>query len=316
VRNRRIRRLTALAALALAGFAWAASPATSDVKIRQVHPDDMGMFDSGDWVELQLTANGQTVAGRRLATYDPDGNEKSHFVIPSTPTLNTQSQRTVLISNTSSVGGTTPDFNAPLVGQPGEDVQMTGMDGAVCLTENNSPTFTPVDCVSYGSFTGTIPSAGMPASQTAFGETLQRTIAHGCPTALDEGDDTDNSAFDFSLSTDPPRNNSAAPTETTCPSAGGGGGGGGGNSNDKTPPQTKIGKVKVSGTTATVKFSGSDDQAGKLTFKCKLDKKKFKSCKSPKKFKHLKAGKHKVRVEAIDAAGNVDPSPAKKKFKV
>jgi len=86
-----------------------------------------------------------------------------------------------------------------------------------------------------------------------------------------------------------------------------------------------IGKVKVKGTTATATFSGSDSgsrfarasaSATGLSFKCKLDKGKFKACRSPKKFKHLKAGKHKVTIEAIDAAGNVDPTPAKKKFRV
>ena len=30
----------------------------------------------------------------------------------------------------------------------------------------------------------------------------------------------------------------------------------------------------------------------------------------------LKPGKHKFKVRAIDAAGNIDPSPAKDKFKV
>ena len=41
-----------------------------------------------------------------------------------------------------------------------------------------------------------------------------------------------------------------------------------------------------------------------------------KSCKSPKKYKKLKPGKHVFKVRAIDKAGNVDPTPAKKKFKV
>ena len=34
------------------------------------------------------------------------------------------------------------------------------------------------------------------------------------------------------------------------------------------------------------------------------------------KLKHLDAGKHKFSVYAVDAAGNVDKSPAKDKFKV
>jgi hypothetical protein len=90
---------------------------------------------------------------------------------------------------------------------------------------------------------------------------------------------------------------------------------------DTTPPDTKIQKLKVKGTTATVKFLGSDSEfvlAGSddLSFMCKLDKGKFKPCTSPKKFKHLDSGRHKVTVEAIDQAGNVDPSPAKKRFRI
>jgi hypothetical protein len=52
------------------------------------------------------------------------------------------------------------------------------------------------------------------------------------------------------------------------------------------------------------------------TFEGNLDKKKFKACDSPRKVKRLDEGKHKFKVRAIDAAGYVDPSPAKDKFKV
>ena len=52
------------------------------------------------------------------------------------------------------------------------------------------------------------------------------------------------------------------------------------------------------------------------TFECKLDKKPFKACVSPKTVKHLDEHKHTFKVRAIDAAGNVDSSPAKDKFKV
>ena len=64
-----------------------------------------------------------------------------------------------------------------------------------------------------------------------------------------------------------------------------------------------------------VKFKFKSSEPGS-SFECKLDKKPFKPCKSPKKLKRLKKGKHKFRVRAIDAAGNTDASPAKDKFKV
>ncbi len=85
---------------------------------------------------------------------------------------------------------------------------------------------------------------------------------------------------------------------------------------DQIPPQTKITKGPKAKTHATtVKFKFSSSEAGS-TFECKLDKKPFKPCRSPKKYKKLKPGKHVFKVWAIDKAGNVDPTPAKKKFKV
>ncbi|HYJ21007.1 MAG TPA: right-handed parallel beta-helix repeat-containing protein [Solirubrobacterales bacterium] len=81
-------------------------------------------------------------------------------------------------------------------------------------------------------------------------------------------------------------------------------------------PQTKIDKGrqgKSESTTATFKFSSSVKGS---TFQCKLDKGKFKSCKSPKKYKKLKPGKHVFKVRAVNSAGQADPSPAQRKFTV
>lgn len=110
---------------------------------------------------------------------------------------------------------------------------------------------------------------------------------------------------------------------------GGGGGGGGGNSGggsggnnnggpvtDKTPPDTKITKgppKKTHKTTVKFKFTATE---GGSSFQCKLDGKPFKPCRSPKSYKKLKPGKHVFKVRAIDRAGNVDPTPAKRKFTV
>jgi subtilisin family serine protease len=88
---------------------------------------------------------------------------------------------------------------------------------------------------------------------------------------------------------------------------------------DSTPPKVKGLKVKVNHKkhTAKVTFKGTDPGHGSsgLHFKCKLDKKKFKSCRSGIVYKHLHSGKHTVQVKAIDKAGNVS-KPAKRKFKV
>jgi len=82
------------------------------------------------------------------------------------------------------------------------------------------------------------------------------------------------------------------------------------------PPNTKITKATINSKkrTAAFKFKGSGG-FGKRTFQCKLDKKKYSSCKSGKTFKRLKSGKHVFRVRA-KASGAVDKSPATKKFKI
>lgn len=81
-------------------------------------------------------------------------------------------------------------------------------------------------------------------------------------------------------------------------------------------PQTTIGKgpkAKSHSTTATFEFSASVKGS---SFQCKLDKGKFKQCKSPKKYKNLKPGKHVFKVRAVNSAGVADPSPAKRKFQI
>jgi DNA-binding beta-propeller fold protein YncE len=85
---------------------------------------------------------------------------------------------------------------------------------------------------------------------------------------------------------------------------------------DTTPPQTTIDKgPKKKSRKKKAKFSFSSSEPGS-TFECKFDKKAFASCTPPTKLKKLKPKKHKFQVRATDAAGNVDQSPAVKKFKV
>ncbi len=61
------------------------------------------------------------------------------------------------------------------------------------------------------------------------------------------------------------------------------------------------------------KFASSEPNS---TFKCKVDRKPYQRCESPMTIRHLDEGKHKFRVRAIDAAGHVDSTPAKDRFKV
>ena len=92
---------------------------------------------------------------------------------------------------------------------------------------------------------------------------------------------------------------------------------------DTDPPETTITKTPANKSTkpkAKYKFTSDDPSA---TFECSLkgrglDRaiKRFGDCASPRKYKGLDDGKFTFKVRAIDAAGNIDPSPAKDKFKV
>lgn len=84
---------------------------------------------------------------------------------------------------------------------------------------------------------------------------------------------------------------------------------------DTTPPKVTIKQApKAKSTNTTAKFKFTSDEAGS-TFQCKLDKKAFAKCKSPKTYKKLKPGKHVFKVKATDAAGNVS-TVIKRKFTV
>jgi hypothetical protein len=85
---------------------------------------------------------------------------------------------------------------------------------------------------------------------------------------------------------------------------------------DITLPDTKIKKGPKKQTSKTsAKLTFTSTEAGS-TFACSLDGKAFKSCKSPQKYKGLKPGKHTFEVRAIDAAKNLDPTPASRAWTV
>jgi hypothetical protein len=92
---------------------------------------------------------------------------------------------------------------------------------------------------------------------------------------------------------------------------------------DTTAPETTITSGPKKTTKSKVKFGFASSEAGS-TFECKLKGKKVKKaalkkyapCTSKKKYKRLKPGKYTFFVRATDQAGNVDPTPAKRKFKV
>jgi glucose/arabinose dehydrogenase/PKD repeat protein len=76
------------------------------------------------------------------------------------------------------------------------------------------------------------------------------------------------------------------------------------------PPRTTLGAHPAARTVARgARFTFSSDQPG-ASFRCKLDRAPYKSCRSPLHYRHLKLGKHVLRVLAVISGGAPDPTPA------
>lgn len=79
---------------------------------------------------------------------------------------------------------------------------------------------------------------------------------------------------------------------------------------EEVAPQTKVKGHPPKRTPRKVaKFSFGSDQAG-VSYRCKLDRGKFRPCSSPHTYLGLKPGAHLFQVVAVAAGGKADPTPA------
>jgi hypothetical protein len=269
-------------------------PASASASYHLIKVSEVGNSNPGDFVELQMYAPAENfVSGHFVRVYDGLGDERSTFELPASVPRG-DNQRTILIGRDEAVTWPVePDFTTPNL--------VIGSDGAVCYLD--TLILPPLDCVSFGAFMNapSLPT-GTPAPSIPFGsaaDTLQRSIAAGCETLLEPGDDTNDSAADFDLAAPTPRSNATAPTERVC---------------DTKAPETTITKKprkRSSKRRARFAFDSSEPRS---SFECKLDGGGFKPCDSPFR-KRVGFGKHRFSVVAIDRAGNRDRSPAKASFK-
>jgi hypothetical protein len=88
---------------------------------------------------------------------------------------------------------------------------------------------------------------------------------------------------------------------------------------DSTAPRTRITMgpgIKTRKRKAVFRFTDITEDPPGTTFVCKVDKKKWKPCASPFHVKHLKYGRHMVKIRATDLAGNHERKPVKRRFVV
>ena len=198
--------VTALTLVALGATASLARADDSQIRISEVYSD--ASANKNDFIELQLLADGQTIpAGAAVRLCNATMSACVDFSFASQIDLPASvSQRTVLL-------GWNTNPNADLA--VGASLNPPPVGGAVCYYHSLSPAI-PVDCVSWGTFSGSLPSVGSPAPALNASESLTRTEARGCSTLMEAVDDSDNSAADFSLTAPSPRNNLQTPTETPC----------------------------------------------------------------------------------------------------
>lgn len=305
------RRLAVLTgSLALAALPWLPGTALAtfhEISIRELYPGSAAA-PGAEYVELQMWSAGQNHVDQHvLRAYNAGG------AVTATDTFGSDvpggaNQSTIVMATPEAEAQFGIVADAPL--SPSGQLSPSG--GAVCWES--------LDCVSWGNFSGTLPSpGGTPAVPAGIpdGMALRRTISPGCATLLEPSDDRDNSAVDFSAVFPSPRPNSVAPSERACASAGGqqGDGGGGGTSGGqgqggRGAPQTTLRRKpprKTHDRTPTFVFSASE--AGSA-FQCKLDSRPFRACRSPFTTARLALGRHTFKVRARDDSGRLDPSPA------
>jgi len=288
-------RRIAVAAIAALGAALAAAPPAQAtfhlISIREVYPGTAANRDS-DYVELQMYASTQNfVGGHALTVYGSDGTSIGTFTFPSS-VANGENQRTVLIGDSGVLGA----FGVP------PDLIETGLEippggGAACWAGS-------IDCVSWGSFEASkLPAARPPADSAAGipdGMALRRTIEPNCPTLLEAGDDSNNSAADLFDASPDPRNNSSPITETAC-----------------TGPAATIDSHPANPTNQTsASFTYHATPSGG-SFECKLDTAAFATCQESgiEYPGPLAEGTHTFQVRAKDVGENVG-APASYSWRV
>jgi hypothetical protein len=287
------RLRVALALLIGAVVSLIAAPAAQAtfhlISIREVYPGSAAL-PQASYVELQMYEGGQNfVGGHGVTLYNSTGGVIGTFAFASSLPGPSVSQQAILVgdSGVESAFGVKPDlvnsaFNVPASG------------GAACWAGS-------IDCVAWGNFTGSTPTAvGAPVDGAGIpdGSAIRRKISGGsCTNLLDAADDTNDSATDFGNATPAPVSYATVPGAATC-----------------TPPPsppTAVIDTKPPGATSSTSasFTFHSNPAG-AEFECRLDVQPFAACNSGSASYPgpLSEASHTFEVRALNANGTGAPA--------
>jgi hypothetical protein len=259
------------------------------IKVREVHPS----AGQDSYVELQAFAGGETLLGGHSMTLYNAAGALVHSSTFSTGVANGANQATVLIgdSGVQTTFGVAPDL-------VDSSLSIPAPGGAACWNAGGLP----ADCVAWGNFSGgaalqtaTGTTVGSPVSPggITIGKAIRRTIEPGCPTLLEESDDSNVSATDFAEVTPAPRNNASAISEKTCAGA----------------PNTAIDErpAAIANSTAA---SFTYEAPTATSYECRLGAAAFASCpETGIEYTALSDGTYSFEVRGRNASGP-DPTPA------
>jgi len=265
------------------------------IKVREVYPS----AGQDSYVELQMYAGGQTfLSGHSMTLYNAAGS-LVHSSTFATGIANGLNQATVLIgdSGVQATFGVAPDLLD-------SNLSIPAAGGAACWNAGGLP----ADCVAWGNFSGgaalqtatgtTVGSPVSPGGVTA-GKAIRRTIEPGCPTLLEESDDSNASATDFAEVTPGPRNNTSTITEKTCAGA----------------PNTAIDDRPAAVTNSTSALFTYEAPTA-TSYECRLGAIGFASCpETGIEYTALADGTYSFEVRGRNASGP-DPTPAAYSWRV
>ena len=267
-------------------------PGGSEIDTTQVpnyqEPLDIVQIGTFGIIKLDLGANSYSwtfvpIAGQ---TFTDSGSGNCHGApgsADSTPPTITQVSPLENAANVSTHTTVTANFS--------ETMKAATINATTFTLTNTADNSQLPATVSYNDNTATLTPSNALANNTTYLATVTTGAQDLAGNALDQDPNTaDNQAKTWTFTT------AAPPADTTAP--------------DTTITSGPSGTVKSSDATFT--FSSSEPNS---TFQCKLDG-AISACVSPTRYTGLANGTHTFEVKATDAAGNEDPNPDSRSWKV